>query len=64
MGQETVECSKCKGQFHNNEILYEEVPDNMSFEVLGPLGPERKIPKCPLCNELHFFGFKTIDIAF
>lgn len=57
----TVECSKCKKQFHNTEIEYEEVPDNMSFAVLGE---DQKIPKCPFCNELHFFGFETVDIKF
>jgi len=59
MGQQTYECSKCKGNFQ--EPNFEEVPDNMSFDVLAD---EHKIPKCPNCGHLEFFGFEVVDIAF
>jgi len=61
MGQETYECSDCKRNFQDTQMLFEEVPDNMSFAILGD---EDKIPKCPHCGHLEFFGFKVVDIAF
>ena len=61
MPDQTYECSKCKAQFQDKEVEYETVPDNMNFPGLID---EQGIPKCPRCGELHFFGFKTIDIAF
>ena len=61
MSQQTYQCSKCKGEFQDTEMEYEEVPDNMSFDILAD---EHKIPKCPRCGHLEFFGFKIVDIAF
>ena len=61
MCQETYQCSDCQGEFQNNEIEFEKVPDNMSFAILED---QEKIPKCPRCGRLEFFGFKVIDIAF
>ena len=59
MDQKTYQCPECKGDFQEPE--FEEVPDNMSFAVLED---ETKIPKCPLCGHLAFFGFEVVDIAF
>ena len=59
MGQQTYQCPKCKRDFQEPD--FEEVPDNMSFDVLAD---EHKIPKCPHCGHLEFFGFKVVDIAF
>ena len=59
MGQQTYECPECRCNFQ--EIEYEDVPDNMSFAVLTE---KDKIPKCPKCGHLAFFGFEVVDIAF
>ena len=56
--QLTFECSKCKGQFQDSQVQFEDVHSNMSFAVLED---QNKIPKCPLCGDLHFLGFKAID---
>jgi rubrerythrin len=46
-------CSECNEIFTPSEIVTEELPSN--FNVAGIEG---KIPKCPHCGYLHFFGFK------
>ena len=61
MNQQTYECSKCKEEFQDTEMEYEDVPDNMDFAILDDA---TRIPKCPRCGHLEFFGFKVIDIAF
>lgn len=46
-------CSKCNEILTPSEILTEELPSNLDIA-----GIEGKIPKCPRCGYLHFFGFK------
>jgi NAD-dependent SIR2 family protein deacetylase len=63
MPDQTYECSKCKGMIQHNQLKYEKVPSNMGFGP-GTVITDKGIPKCPHCGQLHFFGFKVIDIAF
>ena len=60
-GQKTFKCGECGKEFQSSEMQSEVLPDN--FNIAG-LGPNQKIPKCPHCGDLAFFGFEVIDIAF
>jgi len=46
-------CRECNKILTPSEIITEELPSN--FDIAGIEG---KIPKCPHCGHLHFFGFK------
>jgi len=61
--QETFKCSKCKKQFHDTDVVFESMPDNMNVATPG-VKLEKGIPKCPFCGYLHFFGFESGDIAY
>jgi hypothetical protein len=45
---------ECEKTFYPDEILYEEVPENMSIDSVS----DRGIEKCPHCGYLHFMGFE------
>lgn len=59
--EQTYECFECKHIFQGNIMECETLPDNM---MIAGLAPNVKIPKCPHCGKLAFFGFEVVDIAF
>ena len=59
--QATYKCSDCEKEFQGNEMQSEALPDNM---IIQGLLAKQRIPKCPHCGNLSFFGFEVVDIAF
>ncbi len=54
------ECSDCKKTFKGSEMEAESLPEN--FHIHG-LGLAQKVPKCPRCGHMSFFGFKDVTDA-
>jgi len=51
-------CFNCNKIFSGKEMLFEDgLPNN--FSVAG-LDGGQKIPKCPFCNAVAFFGFNKV----
>lgn len=53
----TYECFSCHKKFSGKEMLFEEMASN--FSVAG-LEEKQKLPKCPHCGAVAFFGFKEV----
>jgi len=54
----TYRCFSCKQTFLGKEMLFEDgIPDGIS---IAGLDNNQKIPKCPHCNALAFFGFNEV----
>jgi len=52
------QCFNCNKTFRGSEMLFEDsLPDNMH---IASLDKDQKIPKCPHCGTLAFFGFQKI----
>jgi len=51
-----LECFHCKGKFEIYEMKFAKPLDNM--HVAGFTG--NKIPQCPKCNAVAFFGFTAV----
>lgn len=50
-------CFSCHKIFSGKQMLFENMSSN--FNVAG-LDNKQKIPKCPYCNSVAFFGFKEV----
>lgn len=51
-------CSNCNKEFPGKEMKFQDgLPDN--FHVAG-LDQNQKIPQCPHCDKLAFFGFEKV----
>ena len=53
-------CEECKKEFKGSEMEVESLPEN--FHIHG-LGLAQRVPKCPHCGTLSFFGFEDITDA-
>jgi len=52
------ECPSCNKTFPGNKMeIQEGLPDNM---FIAGISQDQKIPKCPYCGNLAFFGFQKI----
>ena len=53
----TYECPSCHKKFSGKEMLVEEMVNN--FSIVG-LEVKQKLPKCPHCKAVAFFGFREV----
>lgn len=54
----TYECFSCHKKFSGKEMLFEDsMPSN--FTVAG-VDAGQKLPKCPYCGAVAFFGFRKV----
>jgi DNA-directed RNA polymerase subunit RPC12/RpoP len=55
----TYRCFNCEKRFPGKEMLFEDGLPNW-FSVTG-LDNDQKVPKCPYCNAIAFFGFNEVS---
>ena len=50
-------CKKCSKVFSSKEVEYESMPSNMT---IAGLEDSDRIPRCPYCKQIAFFGFRKV----
>ncbi len=53
-----MQCRGCKQTLSSEEIQFEQMPNNLCIDGIET---GEKLPKCPHCGDIAFFGFIDIE---